>query len=96
MSDAGDGDEDADFEQVRERAADAVRDTDAASVYVGLVGPNVQNEYYFANDVDEDELQEMAAQQLGMLTRVLAEQSDASIDQVADYAAETAKQLNVR
>lgn len=86
----------AEFERVRERAAEAARSGDADSVYLGLVGGETRNEYYFANDVDESELREVAAQQLGMLTRVLAEQSDASIDEVAEHAAETARKLNVR
>ncbi|MDS0299764.1 hypothetical protein NDI76_13525 [Halogeometricum sp. S1BR25-6] len=84
------------FEEVKEQAAAAVRDSDAESVYVGLVGDDVDDEYYFANDVDEDELQEMATRQLGMLARVLSEQSGASIDQVAQHAAETAKKMNLR
>jgi SpoVK/Ycf46/Vps4 family AAA+-type ATPase len=84
------------FDEVREQAAAAVRDSDAESVYVGLVGDSVDDEYYFANDVDEDELQEMATRQLGMLARVLSEQSGASIDQVAKHAAETAKKMNLR
>lgn len=93
MSDRPD---DPEFDRVREQAAAAVTESDAASVYVGLVGPDVRNEYYFANDVDESELREMAGKQLGMLTRVLAEQSDASIEQVTDHAAEMARQMNVR
>ncbi|KTG09424.1 hypothetical protein AUR64_16740 [Haloprofundus marisrubri] len=84
------------FDRVKQRAADALGDTDAVSLYVGLVAADGDNEFYFANDVDEERLQEMASQQLGMLTRVLAEQSDASIEQVAEHAAETAKQMNVR
>ena len=84
------------FDEVREQAAAAVRDSDAESVYVGLVGDSVDDEYYFANDVDEEELQEMATRQLGMLARVLSEQSGASIDQVAKHAAETAKKMNLR
>ncbi|MUV56114.1 hypothetical protein SAMN04487947_2808 [Halogeometricum rufum] len=93
MSDSPD---DPTFERVREQAAEALTESDAASLYVGLAGPDGQNEYYFANDVDDEELQEMAAQQLGMLTRVLAEQSNASIEQVTSQAAEMAKQMNVR
>ncbi|QCJ46288.1 MULTISPECIES: hypothetical protein [Haloprofundus] len=92
MSDAND---ELEFERVKQQAAAAVRETDAVSLYVGLVGDG-ENEFYFANDVDEERLQEMASQQLGMLTRVLAEQSDASIDQVAEHAAETARQMNLR
>ncbi|WP_224268398.1 hypothetical protein [Haloprofundus salinisoli] len=93
MSDASDEPE---FERVKQRAADAVSGTDAVSLYVGLVGDSGDNEFYFANDVDEERLQEMASQQLGMLTRVLAEQSDASIDQITEHAAETARQMNLR
>ncbi|ESP87426.1 hypothetical protein [Candidatus Halobonum tyrrellensis] len=93
MSDSDDADE---FERVRSRAAEAVEDGDATSVYVGLVGGAGGNEYFFANDVDDAELREAAAEQLGMLTRVIAEQSDATVEQVADHAVETAERMDLR
>ncbi|WP_224334626.1 hypothetical protein [Haloprofundus halobius] len=96
MSDDSDTDDAPEFERVKRQAADAVTDSDVVSVYVGLVGDDGDNEFYFANDVDEERLQEMASQQLGMLTRVLAEQSDASIEQITERAAEAAEQMNVR
>ncbi|WP_224449090.1 hypothetical protein [Haloprofundus salilacus] len=93
MSDDSDTTE---FERVKQQAADAVSESEAVSVYVGLVSDDGDNEFYFANDVDEERLQETTSQQLGMLTRVLAEQSDASIEQVTEHAAETARQMNLR
>ena len=84
------------FDRVRERAAEAIEGDDLGSVYVGLVGDDEAMEYYFGNTVDEEELREVAAAQLGMLTRVLADQSAATVDEVADLAAERAKSMNLR
>ena len=84
------------FDRVRERAAEAIDDgDDLDSVYVGLVGEEAM-EYYFGNVVDEEELREVAAAQLGMLTRVLADQSAATVDEIADLAAERARSMNLR
>ena len=85
------------FDRVRERAAEAIDDgDDLDSVYVGLVGDDEAMEYYFGNTVDEEQLREVAAAQLGMLTRVLADQSAATVEEVADLAAERAKSMNLR
>ena len=85
------------FDRVRERASEAITaGDDLESVYVGLVGDDEAMEYYFGNTVDEEQLREVAAAQLGMLTRVLADQSAATVDEVADLAAERAKSMNLR
>lgn len=84
------------FERVRERAVAAIRGDDVESVYVGLVNEDGGNEFYFGNDVDEDELQAVTAKQLGMLTRVLAEQSSASVEEVATLAVEMADEMDLR
>ena len=87
----------AEFDRVRERASQAIAEgDDLESVYVGLVSDDEAMEYYFGNTVDEEELREVAAAQLGMLTRVLADQSAATVDEVADLAAERAKSMNLR
>ena len=85
------------FDRVRERASEAIAEgDDLESVYAGLVGDDEAMEYYFGNAVDEEQLREVAAAQLGMLTRVLADQSAATVDEVADLAAERAKSMNLR
>lgn len=84
------------FDRVRDRAADAISEEDIASVYVGLVHDDERNEFYFANDVDEAELREMATRQLGMMARVLADQSEASVEEITELAADAAKELDLR
>lgn len=86
----------ADFDEVRSRAAAAVEGEDLASVYVGLVHEDGRKEYYFANAVDEAELRRTAAEQLGMLTRVLAEQSASSVPELVELAAEKAEGMDLR
>lgn len=84
------------FERVRERAIEAIRGDDVESVYVGLVNESNGNEFYFGNDVDDEELREVAAKQLGMMTRVLAEQSSTSVEDVAALAVEVADEMDLR
>lgn len=79
-----------DFEALREKAIEGLEDEDVVSLYVGLIHDEGEDAYYFANDVDEDDLQEMAVTQLGMLTRVLATKSDLSVEEVAELAVEQA------
>ncbi|GAB3669912.1 hypothetical protein [Halopiger thermotolerans] len=85
------------FEEVKTEAAEAVSDTDLRSVYTGIVHEDGRHEYYFGNDTEEAaELREAAAVQLGMLLRVLADRSDASLEEVADLAVERAEQMELR
>jgi hypothetical protein len=84
------------FERARERAVEALRDDDVASMYVGLIREDGTTEYYFANAVDEAELRETAAAQLGALTRVLAEQSASTVEEIAELAARRAESMDVR
>ncbi|WP_435178912.1 hypothetical protein [Halorussus sp. AFM4] len=96
-SDATDAGTD-EFDRVRARAADAVReaDPDLTSVYVGLIRAEGADEYYFGNDVDEAELRRAAAEQLGMLTCVLADQSASSVEEIAELAVERAESMDLR
>lgn len=85
------------FEEIRAEASDALLDDDLVSVYVGLVREDDGNEYYFGNDTeDATDLRETAAVQLGMLTRVLADRSDRTVEEVADLAAERAAEMRLR
>ncbi|HET7323970.1 MAG TPA: hypothetical protein VFJ06_06545 [Halococcus sp.] len=84
------------FDRMRTQALDAIDEDDIASMYVGLVSEDGSNEYYFANTVEEAELREAAGTQLGMLTRVLADKSAWSVEQVAQYAIERAESMNLR
>ncbi|WP_122089445.1 hypothetical protein [Halalkalicoccus subterraneus] len=84
------------FEELRERAIEGLADEDVVSLYVGLVHEEGRDAYYFANDVDEDDLQEMAVRQLGMLTRVLATRSDLSPEEVTDLALERAEEMGLQ
>ncbi|MFB6165864.1 MAG: hypothetical protein ABEJ31_11960 [Haloarculaceae archaeon] len=85
------------FDELREQEADAVAEDDLASVYAGLVHENGEHEYYFGNDTeDAEQLREMAAVQLGMLLRVLADRSDSSIEDITDLARERAENMRLR
>ena len=85
------------FEELQERAAEAVAGDELASIYAGLVHENGEQEYYFGNDTDGDEeLQEMAVVQLGMLLRVLADRSDSTIEGIADLAVERADRMQLQ
>lgn len=84
------------FEAVRERTIEALENDDLVSLYAGLIHETGENAYYFANDVDDDELQEVAATQLGIITRVLADKSDLDVDDVADLARERAEDMDLR
>lgn len=87
---------DDEFEHARQRAVEAIQRDGVASMYVGLVREDGHNEFYFANDVDEKELREMAANQLGMLHRVLAEQSAASVEEVAELGQKRAEEMDLQ
>ncbi|MFC6826058.1 hypothetical protein [Halopelagius fulvigenes] len=93
-ADGSDGNDE--FERVRERAVAALEEGEPISIYLGLVHENGANEYYFGNDVDERELREAATEQLGMLTRVLADQSAASVEEIAELAVERAEAMNLQ
>ncbi|MFC7212582.1 hypothetical protein ACFQO4_00590 [Saliphagus sp. GCM10025334] len=85
------------FEELREQTADAVASDDLVSVYSGLIHKDGNHEYYFGNDTeDAEELREMAAIQLGMLLRVLADRSDSSVDEITNLAVERAEQMQLR
>lgn len=84
------------FDRMRAQAADAIEAEDIASLYVGVIPEDGTNEYYFANTVEEAELREKAATQLGMMTRVLAEKSAWSVDEVAQHAIEEAESMNLQ
>lgn len=85
------------FEEVKTEAAAAITDEDLRSVYAGLVHESGHHEYYFGNDTGEaEELREAAAIQLGMLTRVLADRSDSTVEEVAELAAERAEEMQLR
>nr|WP_267622271.1 hypothetical protein [Halobium salinum] len=92
----GGGDAASDFDRVRERAVDALGEDDLTSVYVGLIHDDGRNEFFFGNDVDESELQSTATRQLGMLTRVLADGSNASVEEITDLAADAARELDMQ
>ena len=85
------------FEDVKAEAAEAITDEDLRSVYAGLVHEDGKHEYYLGNDTEEaTELREAAAIQLGMLTRVLADRSDSSVEEIAELAAERANEMELR
>lgn len=86
------------FEAMRKQAIEGLEDDDIVSFYTGVIYENEENAYYFANDVDDDEeeLQRMAATQLGIITRVLADKSDLSIEEVADLGREQANDMDIR
>lgn len=84
------------FEELRGQVAEAVSEGDLDSVYAGLVCADGRREYYFGNDVDEEELRELAAVQLGMLLRVLADRSARDVGEVAELAVERAEELELR
>lgn len=85
------------FDQVRERAREALADEDLESVYVGLLSEDGQPAYYFGNDTeDAAQLREDAAVQLGMLVRVLADRSDLSVEEVAELGREQADLMDTR
>ena len=85
------------FEEVKSEAAAAITEGDLRSVYTGLVHEDGRHEYYFGNDTGETaELREAAAIQLGMLTRVLADRSDSTVEEITELAAERAGEMELR
>lgn len=94
--DADEGTDESEFEQVRARATEALDAEDLESIYLGLVHADGRSEFYFGNDIDDDELQSMAVQQLGMLTRVLAEGSNATPEEVSKLAVDAAEGMDLQ
>ncbi|PSP44121.1 hypothetical protein BRC68_03810 [Halobacteriales archaeon QH_6_64_20] len=88
---------DDEFDRVRERAAAEITEDERGirSMYVGLIDDAGDNEFYFAN-ADDADLQGVAVTQLGMMTRVLADQSDADVEYIAGLAAERAEEMDLR
>jgi hypothetical protein len=86
---------DDEFNRVRERAAGEITAEDVHSMYVGLIDASGENEFYFAN-ADDADLQGLAVTQLGMMTRVLADQSNLSAEEVAELAVERAEEMDLR
>ncbi|SEP98656.1 hypothetical protein [Natrinema salaciae] len=85
------------FEAVKTEAASALTDDDLRSVYTGLVHEDGRHEYYLGNDTEAAaELREAAAVQLGMLTRVLADRSDSTVEEIAELAVERAEGMELR
>ncbi len=80
------------FEALRETAIEGLAGEGTASFYLGVIHESEEDAYYFGNDVEED-LQGMAVTQLGMMTRVLAEKSDLSVEEVADRARKRAQNM---
>lgn len=93
MSDEGDTDE---FDGLRAQAIEAIDRDDVRSMYVGLIHEDGTKEYYFGNTVDEAALRETAAEQLGMITCVLAEKSASTVSELAELAAEQAESMDLR
>ncbi|WP_226006074.1 hypothetical protein [Natrinema salinisoli] len=85
------------FEEVKTEAAAAITEDDLRSVYTGLVHEDGRHEYYLGNDTEEAaELREAAAIQLGMLTRVLADRSDSTVEEISELAVERADEMELR
>lgn len=92
-TDGIDGTDD-EFDELRARATQAIDDDDIRSMYVGLVRDDGAKEYYFGNTVDEEELRRTAASQLGMMLRVLADQSASTVEEVGELAVEQAESMD--
>jgi hypothetical protein len=92
-ADGIDGTDD-EFDELRARATQAIDDDDIRSMYVGLVRDDGAKEYYFGNTVDEEELRRTAASQLGMMLRVLADQSASTVEEVGELAVEQAESMD--
>lgn len=84
------------FEAMREQAIDGLEDDGIVSFYTGIIHETGENAYYFANDVEDEDLQRMAATQLGIITRVLADKSDLSVEEVAQLGREQAEDMDLR
>jgi hypothetical protein len=87
--------EDTAFTDAKEGAIKAIDREDVQSMYVGLIDEEGENEFYFGN-APEGDLQRAAVTQLGMLTRVLASQSDTNVEHIAQLAAERAREMDLR
>ena len=86
----------AQFDDVRAEAIDRLSGDDVHSMYVGLITHESGQEYFFANDTSSaEELRTAAVDQLAMLTRVLATQSDTSVEELVELAAERAEKLRL-
>ena len=84
------------FESLREKAIVDLHREGIVSFYLGVIHERDEDAYYFANDVEEDDLQGMAVTQLGMMTRVLADKSDLSVEEVADRAQKRAENMGLQ
>ncbi|MCH7662198.1 MAG: hypothetical protein IH933_17055 [Euryarchaeota archaeon] len=84
------------FETLREKAIEDLHREEVVSFYLGVINERDEDAYYFANDVEENELQGMAVTQLGMMTRVLADKSDLSVEEVADRARKRAENMGLQ
>jgi len=85
------------FEDVQERAIDAIDSDDVESLYVGLLREDGAPEFYFGNDTESaEDLQNAAVDHLGMLTAVLADRSEITPEELAEIAAERAEELALR
>jgi hypothetical protein len=85
-----------DFDRIRDQALEAIDQEEIVSMYVGLIPEDGTNEYYFGNTVEDAELREMAGKQLGMMARVLADQSEWSVEEVAQHAVEQAESMRLQ
>ena len=84
------------FAEVVAEATERLSVGDLHSMYVGIITDAAEQEYYFANDTSSaEELRTAAVDQLAMLTRVLATQSDTTVDELAALAAERADELKL-
>ncbi|GGL63755.1 hypothetical protein [Halocalculus aciditolerans] len=86
--------DDTDFDDVLTQATDALDADDLESVYLGLIHEGPGYEFYFGNETDD--LRTAAVTQLGMLCRVLADQSDLTVEELAELAVDRANELGVR
>lgn len=83
------------FETLRKQAIEGLEAEDIVSFYLGVIYEDQEDAYYFGNDVEEAELQGMAVTQLGMMTRVLADKSDLSVEEVTDRAQKRAENMGL-
>jgi hypothetical protein len=84
------------FETLRKQAIEGLKEEGTVSFYLGVINEDQEDAYYFGNDVEEEDLQGMAVTQLGMMTRVLADKSDLSVEEVADRAQKRAEEMGLQ
>ncbi|MEE6209175.1 hypothetical protein U3A55_03240 [Salarchaeum sp. III] len=88
--------DDTEFEDVRAQAKSALDAENLDSIYLGLLHEDGAPEFYFGSTVEGRDLHHAAVDQLGMLTRVLADRSDLTPEELANLAAERADELAVQ